>query len=74
MLSLVIVKGISKTRYLILEYINISIYLLGKLDIGELVLVELLVDLYLVDNLKSNILLSIDIIGTKKINIITSRR
>ena len=71
---LVIVKGISKIKYLILEYIYTLLYSPGKLDIGELVLVELLVDLYLVDNLKANILLSIDIIGPEKIDIIISRR
>ena len=62
MLSPAIVKGISKTRYLIWEYIYISLYLPGKLDIGELVLVELLADLYLVNDLKANTLLIIDII------------
>ena len=46
----------------------------GKLDISELVLVELLVDLYLVDDLKANELLSMDIMGPNKINIIISRR
>ena len=60
--------------YLVLEYVYILIYLPSKSNTSELVLVELLVDLYLVDDLKSNILLSIDIIGTEKINIIISRR
>ena len=69
-----IVKDIGKTRYLILEYIYKLIYLLGKLDIDELILVEFLVDLYLVNDLKSNILLSIDIIGLEKINITISWR
>ena len=73
-LSSAIAKDISKTRYLILEYIDISIYLPGKLDIDELVLVELLVDLYLFDDLKANILLSIDILESEKSNIIISRR
>ena len=46
----------------------------GKLDIYELVLVELLVDLDLIDNLKANILLDIDVIGFEKIDINISRR
>ena len=57
-----------------LEDIPISIYLSGKSDIGELVLEELLVDLYLIDDLMANILLSIDIMGPEIINIIISRR
>ena len=44
------------------------------MDIGEPIISEFIVDLYLVDNLKANILLSIDVVGLEDINIITSKK
>ena len=49
-------------------------YLPRKTNVGEPVVREIIVDLYLVEDLKANILLSIDVVGLEEIDVITSRK
>ena len=69
-----IIKGISEARYFIIEYIKISFLLPKKFDISKLIFAKIIINIYLVNNLRVNILIKIDTIGPKKINIITMKR
>ena len=68
------IKGINKAKYSIIEYIRVPLLLFRRLDISELVLAKITVDVYLVNNLRANILIRIDTIGPKGINIIITKR
>ena len=72
--TLSIVKGINKARYSIIKYIRVLLLLSRKSNIGELILIEITINIYLINNLRANILIRIDIIRLKKINIITIKR
>ena len=72
--TLSIVKGLDEAKYFIIEYIYVPLLLPRKLDISKLILVKIIVDIYLIDNLRANILIGIDTIGPKGINIIIIKR
>ena len=68
------VKGLGEAKHSIAEYVRVPLLLPGKLDIGEPILAEITVDIHLVDDLRANMLISIDIMGPKGIDIITTKR
>ncbi len=74
MASPAIVKGLGKAKHEVNRFVRTSIYLPGKTDIGEPVIGELTVDLHLVDDLKANILLGMDVVGPEDIDVITSKK
>ena len=72
--SLSTVKGIGEARHSIAEYVRVPLLLPGKSDIGEPVLAEIVVDVHLVDDLRANMLIRMDTMGPKGIDIITTKR
>ena len=64
-------RGISSNYYSTNEYILLKIYFPGTRNSKD-IRAKITREVYLVDGLKAKILLRIDIIGPKKINIITS--
>ena len=72
--SLFTVKGIGEARYSITKYIRILLLLPRKSDINKPILAEIIVNVYLIDNLRVNILIGMDTIGPEGINIITTKR
>ena len=72
--SLILVHDIDINHYLIKEYILLEIYFLDKYKSKKKkVRIKITKKAYLVDNLKAKILLNIDIIESKKIDLITLR-
>ena len=74
MASPTIVKGLGKAKHKVNQFVHTAMYLPGKTDVGEPVVGEIMVDLHLVEDLKANILLGMDVVGPKEINVITSRK
>ena len=72
MASPISVRGIGSNHYSINEYMLLEIYLLGTRN-GKDIRVKITREVYLVDGLKVKILLRTNIIGPKKIDIITSK-
>ena len=65
MASPAIVQGLGKAKHEVNQFVRTAIYFPGKTDLGEPVSGELTVDLHLVDDLKANILLGMDVVGPK---------
>ena len=59
---------------MITKYIRTLLYLLGKSNISKPMVAKIIVNLYLINNLKANLLLGTNVIGSKKINVITSKK
>ena len=68
--SLILVRGINTNHHLINQYVLLKIYFPGKRNNKD-VRVKIIREAYLIDNLKTKILLNIDIINPEKIDIIT---
>ena len=69
-----IIKEISKIRYFIIKYIYIFFLLFKKLNISELVLIKITINIYLINDFRVNILIKINTINSKGINIIIIKR
>ena len=74
MASPAIVKGLGKAKHEVNQFVRTALYFPGKTDLGEPVSGEVTVDLHLVDDLKANILLGMDVVGPEDIDIITSKK
>ena len=72
--SLTIIKGLGKAKYKVNQFIYTIIYLSRKTNISEPIIGEIIVDLYIVEDLKANIFLSINIISLEEIDVITSKK
>lgn len=72
MAFLILVRGIGANYHSINEYVLFDIYLSGKSNDKE-VRAKIIREAYLIDGLKVKMLLDIDVIGPKKIDIITSK-
>ena len=68
------VKGISEVRYFIIKYIKVPLLLSRKSNISKPILIKIIINIYLVNNLRVNILIRIDTIGPKRINIIIIKK
>jgi len=72
--TLLEVTGIKKDKYKIAEYIITPLFLLGRNKLGYKVITKTTPrEIYLVDNLRANILIRIDVITPKEIDILASR-
>ena len=75
MATLVEVSGISLDKHRTDEYIITPIYILGKAKNGTTATAKLAPrEIHIVDNLRANILIGIDIITPKSIDILASKR
>jgi len=72
--TLLEVTGIGKDKYKIDKYIITPLFLLGRNKLGYNIITKTGPrEIYLVDNLRANILIRIDIVTPKRIDILASR-
>ena len=72
MVFLIIVRGISFNKYVITNYALINLYILKKNRDGNFTKILITREVYIVKGLKIKILIKINIIRFKKINILIS--
>jgi len=72
--TLLKVTGIGKDKYKIAKYITTPLFLLRRNKLGYKVITKTAPrEIYLVDSLRANILIRIDVITPKRIDILASR-
>jgi len=73
-ITLLQITGINTNRYTTSKYIVTSLYFPGKDKSGNKIITETAPkEVYIIDNLKVNIFINIDVMALKGINILVSR-
>ncbi len=68
MKNLITIRDISTTKYFIDKYIILNFYISDLVD-GKIKVIKIIIEVYLVYNFKAKLLISINILNSKEINI-----